>query len=280
MIQQSSRHQLIAVAVCLAATAALASNSALATVLSLGQPNLNGSPVNQTVLGTGPGVAGTGITNGVTAGYSGGFTGSSNPAYAGSVGVSAVFNGPQGSSGGLVGGTNLLPFLTGTGLNAGNASWQITYDFSGLTGGVLPAGGSFYLRDFDGGSIISNMTARDASGGLLSTAFFGDPINFDLNGPTDSPGQPNPGPGDYATVSFNSGVYSVQAPSGGFDNPVLEMLVSQPIKSLTLTWFSPPGINNDIIFSDTQVSSVPVPGALALLGIGALAMLGSARRRR
>jgi hypothetical protein len=283
MISTLPHHRRIAAAV-ICGTTAFAAHSANATAYLIGSdPTLNGSGVEQSVVGAGQ-TAGTGITPGAQVGYTGAFTGTTNPAFGGSVSIKGVFIGPVGATGGFnhefSSGKALLPSFATTGSpNAGNASWQITYDFSGLQGGVLPAGGSFYLRDFDGNSLISNMTATNGAGSL-STPFFGDPIRFDLSGDANLSGQPNPvDPTDYATVSFNNGAYTIQAPAGFFDLPVLEMLVTQPLKSLTFNWFSPPGVFNDIIFSDTRVSPVPLPSVLGLLGIGAFAMFGATRRR-
>ncbi len=185
MISTLPHHRRIAAAV-ICVTTALAAHSANATAYLIGSdPTLNGSGVAQSAVGA-DFTAGTGITNGAQVGYTGGFTGTTNPAFEGSVSIKGVFSGPVGATGGFdhtqSSGKALLPFFAATGSpNAGNASWQITYDFSGLQGGVLPAGGSFYLRDFDGGSVISNMTATNGAGSL-STPFFGDPIRYDLSG--------------------------------------------------------------------------------------------------
>jgi len=68
----------------------------------------------------------------------------------------------------------VVPYFSDNGPTATypDSYYFFTYDFSGLPGGCLPVGASFYLEDFDKNSVVTNMRATGLDGNYLTTDWF------------------------------------------------------------------------------------------------------------
>lgn len=159
-------------------------------------------------------------------------------------------------------------FVVGDSGGSGNAV-NVRFDFTGLAGGVLPAGSVFTVLDLDVLEALSHLQAFDSGGSQIVTPWLSLIASFDADNNS------SVGPTDYATEVFSGGEYNFISPSGNTDIPTLYYVTTQALSSFNfegVSEFGPRGYG-------LGINAVPEPGSYALVG-GALALAGLYRRRR
>jgi hypothetical protein len=193
----------------------------------------------------------TNVANVDTVTVNSAFTGSDNPAYLGNVVQTLKLESTGGLTGELpISKRGVSPYFDDTvSLNTGK--WLLSYDFSGLPGGCMPAGASFYLEDFDGGSLLENIRATDVNGNTITNQWVSTDVIYGAN-PSPNPSQPTPVyPQDYpVSTSTGPGVYQIKAPTRTSDNPTAQYLTQQCVKTISFSSYSPKGIINQLSFLD------------------------------
>ena len=193
-------------------------------------------------------------------------------------GFTAVGLDPTGLNSVGFGSPALVPNCNGTPCQAGSGS----LNFTGLVGGVLPAGTLLLIDDIDGPDSMTNVRAFDNSGQVMVpwlTLF----KRFDADGPQFSPKQRDPLLNDYSKFTVTSGVYNFpRTQHGDTDAPTFWFYTARNISTIDFDF----GVNTTtsrgfILFMAAPDVVVPEPSSRLLLavGIAALAVRNSRRRK-
>lgn len=174
-------------------------------------------------------------------------------------------------------------FLNVTSNDTGDV-FLVTFNFSNLAGGVLPAGSTIAFLDVDNNENVLELSGFDQSGNQ-----FGGPWLNQFNG------FPAPAAFDYdnagggvtlgqsATVGLSGGFYSLTGDPSNQDSAFQGFTTTQPLGSLTFIYsVSDPSGGATLAFDSYGIAikavPEPAPTALAVLG-GVLALAYSQRRR-
>jgi hypothetical protein len=178
--------------------------------------------------------------------------------------------------------TAWLGTFTVTGVNpAGTSVGLQTYDFSGLTGGVLPANSWFVIGDLDSGSGTEQITlkAYDSTHTPIALPWLNSPA-LDQNGTGVAGGAPQltdmPG-WDWNGTTANT--YTFNGNTVGNPNVGLALGNNQNISFLEVSLADAGSGTSGTVFHLEAPTTVPEPSTMALLagGFGALFFF---RRRR
>jgi hypothetical protein len=183
-------------------------------------------------------------------------------------------------------GTNTFDFLNVTSNDTGDV-FKVTFDFSGLQGGVLPAGSTIAFLDVDNNENVVELSGF-ALGGLVGQYFT--PWLTQFNGIGGSPpaafDYENPdlgvNPALAAVVNQNSGFYSLTGDPSNQDSAFQGFTTNVPLGSLSFIYdVSDPTGNANLAF-DTYgiaIKAVPEPGSISLILLGGLSCCLAAWRR-
>jgi len=180
--------------------------------------------------------------------------------------------------------TAWLETFTVTGVNpAGNSVWLDTYDFSGLTGGVLPANSWFVIGDLDNGSGPTEqitLKAYDATHTQIALPWLISPAldqqdNSSLSTPVPLANMPG---WDWSVTTANTYTLNGNTVPG---NPAVSLALgnNQDIRFLEVSLADAGSGTSGNVFHVDAPTTVPEPSTMALLagGFGALFFF---RRRR
>jgi hypothetical protein len=158
------------------------------------------------------------------------------------------------------------------------AAGAVSYDFSTLPLGHLPAGTFFVFGDVDQGSTLSerfDLQAFDSSGNILSTPWLDETHAVTGSGASSSTIQPSDMPEWSWDAPGTSATYVIDGSSisGGNPNVAFALVSNQPIHALELNKAT---THNGFVLQ--APTAIPEPSTLVL---GSLTLLGLwARRRR
>ncbi len=157
--------------------------------------------------------------------------------------------------------------------------YRVTFNFSGLALGYLPAGSCIAFLDVDINENVSELKAKDSSGNLIGTAWLGSPSPvFDYNAPTDSFN-----PGDEASISLTGGTYNINGKPGPTNPTSLfqGFTITQDIRSFTFIYdhTQTPPANGAGGYAIAISQQIPEPGTTTLAIVGAIGCLIASRRK-
>jgi hypothetical protein len=149
------------------------------------------------------------------------------------------------------------------GFGGTNATVSVQFDFTGLAGGVLPAGSIFTVLDIDTFEALTNLQAFGPGSNLLTTAWLQFIAQFDANGATGGTAT------NFATFQFINSAYQFTPPNVNSDLPTLYFRTTQDIALLQFDGRADLGPRGyGVAFA---VSDVPEPSTLALTGLALVA---------
>jgi hypothetical protein len=154
--------------------------------------------------------------------------------------------------------------VAGNGGSGNNLS--VRFDFSGLTGGVLPSGSIFTLADLDSFESFTDFTGYNGALSQILAPWLSLVSSFDANGATGGTAS------SFSTNIFSGGAYHFASSADG-DIPTNYFVTTEALSAVTFNGsanFGPRGYS--VAFA---TSSVPEPGTFGLLGLacGGLAIL-------
>lgn len=179
--------------------------------------------------------------------------------------------------------TAWLGTFTVTGVNpAGNSVGLQTYDFSGLTGGVLPANSWFVIGDLDNGSGTEQITlkAYDATHTQIALPWLISPAldqqdNSSLSTPVPLANMPG---WDWSVTTANTYTLNGNTVPG---NPAVSLALgnNQDIRFLEVSLADAGSGTSGNVFHVDAPTTVPEPSTMALLADGFGALFLFMRRR-
>jgi hypothetical protein len=158
--------------------------------------------------------------------------------------------------------------------NAGNGNnLSVRFEFSGLNGGVLPAGSILTLSDLDSFESLSDLSGYNGSFAQIMTPWLTLVSSFDANGATG--GTAN----SFSNQMFSGGAYYFASAADG-DIPTNYYRTTQDLSFVTFNGsanFGPRGYS--VAFG---TDTVPEPGTFGLLGLacGGLVILRRHQRSK